>query len=155
GALPSGWLKQDVAFDTDWQELIAQAAKRPPEENESPRHIFLTGATGFLGGRLLQELLTHTDAAITCLLRDPSRLAVKDSRITTICGDIEQPHFGLSENDWQELAVRIDTVYHCAARVNVVQPYEVLRPANVNGTREVLRLALTGRRKKLHLASTL
>lgn len=155
GALPCDWLKQDVAFDAEWLAFIAQAANRAPEEHKSPHHIFLTGATGFLGGRLLKELLTHTDAAITCLVRDPSRLAVKNSRITTLCGDIEQPYCGLSENDWRELAARIDTVYHCAARVNVVQPYEVLRPANVNGTREALRFALTGRRKKLHIASTL
>ncbi|TNE25516.1 MAG: NAD-dependent epimerase/dehydratase family protein [Alphaproteobacteria bacterium] len=155
GALPCDWLKRDVAFDTNWQTLINAAAKRPQNETTKPAKIFLTGATGFLGGRLLSELLAQTSAEIVCLVRDPSRMSIKDSRITTVSGDLEQPYFGLPANVWQELADGIDTVYHCAARVNVVQPYEVLRTANVAGTREVLRVALTGKRKKLHIASTL
>jgi len=155
GALPCDWIKQDVAFDTDWQHLIDAAATRPQNETTTSAKIFLTGATGFLGGRLLTELLAQTSAEIICLVRDPSRMAVKDARITTVIGDLEQKYFGLSESDWQNLAKNTDAVYHCAARVNVVQPYEALRTANVAGTRAVLHFALTGKRKKLHIASTL
>src|SRR5688572_7582974 len=36
------------------------------------RHVLLTGATGFLGLALLDVLLTHTDARVTCLVRPPS-----------------------------------------------------------------------------------
>jgi len=155
GALSCDWIKQDVAFDATWQNLIDTAATRPQNNMKAPARIFLTGATGFLGGQLLMELLTQTTAEIICLVRDPSRMGIKDARITTVTGDLEQPYFGLQESTWQELAENIDTVYHCAARVNVVQAYEALRAANVGGTQEVLRFALTGQRKKLHIASTL
>ncbi len=155
GALPCDWLRQDVAFDSDWQALTEAAAKRPQKKVKEPARIFLTGATGFLGGRLLTELLQQTTAEIICLVRDPARIPVKDTRITPVTGDLEQQYFGLSASDWRKLAGNIDAVYHCAARVNVVQPYEVLRAANIGGTQEVLRFALTGKRKKLHIASTL
>jgi thioester reductase-like protein len=35
----------------------------------SARHVLLTGATGFLGSTLLDELLTRTEAHVTCLVR--------------------------------------------------------------------------------------
>src|SRR5436305_1206424 len=62
---------------------------------------------------------------------------------------------GVPPAEWSRLADEIDAIHHCAANVNMVLPYEVLRPANVGGTQEILRLALTGRRKALHYASTL
>lgn len=37
-----------------------------------PDHIFLTGATGFLGAFLLYELLQQTQADIYCLVRSPN-----------------------------------------------------------------------------------
>jgi thioester reductase-like protein len=43
---------------------------------------------------------------------------------------------------WNELADRVDTVYHCAAQVNNLASYDELRQANVVGTQEVARLAL-------------
>ncbi|TVQ82485.1 MAG: NAD-dependent epimerase/dehydratase family protein [Micavibrio sp.] len=155
GALPCNRLKKDVAFDAEWQQLFKQASTRPSAGRKNPERIFMTGATGFLGGRLLAELLQRTGAEIVCLLRDPSRLAAKDPRITAVTGDIEQPRFGLAENEWQHLAETVDSVYHCAARVNTVQNYEALRAANILGTREILRFACTGKRKHLHAASTL
>ena len=36
---------------------------------DSPKSIFLTGATGFLGAYLLKELLCQTTADVYCLVR--------------------------------------------------------------------------------------
>ena len=41
----------------------------PFEPRSEPRHILLTGATGFLGAFLLRELLERTEADIHCLVR--------------------------------------------------------------------------------------
>ncbi len=49
----------------------------------------------------------------------------------------------------------MDAVYHCGARVEFVYPYQMLKPDNVLGTREVLRLACHGTPKKVHYVSTL
>lgn len=53
--------------------------------------------------------------------------------------------------------LQIDAIFHCAAWVNVILPYEVLRGANVQATIELTRLALTGKRskKQFHYVSTL
>jgi thioester reductase-like protein len=70
-------------------------------------------------------------------------------------GDLSQPRLGLSAAQFAALADRIDGVYHTAAWVNALYPYERLRAANVLGTQEVIRLACLGHSKPLHYISTL
>jgi amino acid adenylation domain-containing protein/thioester reductase-like protein len=137
--------------------------------------IFLTGTTGFLGSRLLAELLQRTDGEFHCLVRvraghtasalERVRVALaghgielspaQARRVSIVHGDLSQSRFGLSVAEWERLAAQVDTVYHCGAIVNIVQPYQALRAANVLGTREALRLACHGYCKRLHYASTL
>lgn len=131
-----------------------------------PREILLTGATGFLGSRLLGELLDRTDARVWCLVRGSAddvhaalashgRRPFPAGRVEIVRGDLERSRFGLARQAWDSLADRVDAVYHAAANVNVVLPYRSLRAANVGGTREVLRFVAFGRRKALHHVSTL
>jgi amino acid adenylation domain-containing protein/thioester reductase-like protein len=133
--------------------------------------IFLTGSTGFLGTYLLFELLQQTRADIYCLIR-ASSLAEAQARIQTslkryalwndsfssrlklVLGDLTQPFMGIESEQFARLAEKIDIIYHCGAWVNVVYPYSALKPANVIGTQEVLRLASQTRIKPLHFIST-
>jgi thioester reductase-like protein len=125
------------------------------------RRILLTGATGFLGGQLLEELLAATDAEIVCLVRDPSRfshLAPRiphpASRVRLLTGDLSHPRLGLSQARFDELAGSIDAILHCGAAVNWVYTYAGLRAANVLGTLELLRLACR-RTVPFHFVSSL
>jgi myxalamid-type nonribosomal peptide synthetase MxaA len=132
-----------------------------------PKRILLTGATGFLGGFILRELLTTTDAEVHCLVRGGDRetaLARLErlmrgyriwdddfrTRIVPEIGDLERPLLGLPPERFDELAGCIDSIYHGGANVNFVYPYRALKKANVDGTREVLRLACRTRVKALH-----
>jgi len=57
-------LEAEAVLDpTIWPEAV------PIEPETEPAHIFLTGATGFLGSFLLHELLEQTQAEIYCLVR--------------------------------------------------------------------------------------
>jgi thioester reductase-like protein len=69
-------------------------------------------------------------------------------------GDLGKLRFGIGEADFGALAREVDVVIHAAAAVNLIYPYEALKPANVFGTREVLRLACLQKTKHLHHVST-
>ena len=132
---------------------------------------FLTGATGFLGAFLLQELLDRTQMRIICLVRAEDDNAGKEriiqnlkryliwneeyrSRFDAICGDLEKPLLGLSEAKFEELSLLIDVIYHNGANTNFLNPYAMLKAANVGGTEEVLRLAVRNKLKNVEYVST-
>jgi myxalamid-type nonribosomal peptide synthetase MxaA len=75
-------------------------------------------------------------------------------RILPVCGDLAKPLLGLSSEIWQHLAQEIDIICHNGAWVNFVHPYSTLKPANVLGTQELLRLACAQKTKPFHYVST-
>ena len=129
--------------------------------NTLPQNIFLTGATGFLGSRVLNDLLKHTQANIYCLVRDIEKLKSIENydlykdRIKPIIGDITKPNFALSEETFKYLQIHIDSIYHIAADTNHFKTYEELKAANVDSLITILNLMSSGKYKKLNYASTL
>lgn len=57
-----------------------------------PQRILLTGATGYIGGRLAPRLLER-DHAVRCLVRDPDRLGGLDweNHVEIVRGDVLEP----------------------------------------------------------------
>ena len=171
GGMLCSAIRQDISLSAEFEAMLERAAQRQQVQEKQPGNIFLTGATGFLGARLLSELLENTNAQIYCLVRADSEeagferieralgkhgLAVGDrSRLRVICGTVDARQFGLNDLIWNELADQVDTVYHCAAQVNNLASYDELRQSNVVGTQEVARLLCSGRSKCLHYISTL
>ncbi|MGW1993880.1 amino acid adenylation domain-containing protein [Embleya sp. NPDC001921] len=146
----------------------------------SPRHVLLTGATGFVGAFLLRELLAQTDAQVHCLVRADAdahahadaeqegrvRLyAVLDSygidvgtdagRVHIVPGDLAHDGLGIGAARWAGLRDQVDTIVHAGAHVHHLSGYERLKAANVEGTRTLLRLAAEGIPKRFHHVSTL
>ncbi|OUL26116.1 non-ribosomal peptide synthetase [Nostoc sp. 106C] len=141
------------------------------EEITNPACIFLTGATGFLGAFLLNELLQQTQADIYCLVRAANAEQGKQklrrtlesyfiwnesqsSRIIPVVGDLSQPLLGLSQVQFTALAKKLGVIYHNGAWVHHASPYSTLKAANVLGTQEVLRLASQIKIKPVHFIST-
>ncbi|MTE21412.1 KR domain-containing protein [Streptomyces sp. TRM43335] len=152
---PAG-IAADVDLDAD---IRPQGPLR--EGYTDPEHVLLTGATGFIGAYLLDELLATTEATVHCLVRcaDPAeglrRLRANterylpwrsgaEDRIAVLPGDLEKPLLGLEPRRFDELAERLDAIYHNGARVNFSYTYDQLRAANVAGCAEILRLACRG-----------
>ncbi|WP_108870007.1 non-ribosomal peptide synthetase [Aquimarina aquimarini] len=138
----------------------------------TPQHIFVTGGTGFVGAFLLRELLENTNAQLYCLTRANSKekafLKIKNvmitydlwldaytTRIQSMVGDIGAPLLGLSPETFDKLCTTIDVIYHNAAHMNHMATYQDLKPANVEGTLEIIKLASKHKIKPLHYTSTL
>ncbi len=139
---------------------------------DEPKHILLTGATGFVGAFLLHDLLKQTSADVHCLLRaddlELGKLRLKRNldaylswdesfgdRIKPVLGDLGESQLGLSDQSFESLANEIDVIYHNGAMVNFVYPYHAHKPSNVLGTQEILRLASQKKLKPVHFVSTL
>lgn len=61
---------------------------------------------------------------------------------------------GMGEEAFGAVARGVDLVIHAGAAVNLIYPYSALKAANVDGTREVLRLACRYGVKPVHYVST-
>ncbi len=158
-----------------WAEATLDQDIRPPARRASlaagTQKMLLTGATGFLGAYLLRELIDQTEAQVCCLVRADDEQAARErlqrtlaiyglwnerdaARICPVPGDLSQPLLGLGADRFAALASDVDTIYHNGAWLNFVHPYQRLKSANVDGTREVLRLACHGSAKAVHYVST-
>ena len=137
--------------------------------------VLVTGTTGFLGAFLLDELLRNTgeNTRFYCLVRDRNSGQVKpsnrvletlkfyglasqsaDDRIIPVQGDLTLPQMGLDNDQYQELAEKIDLIFHCAASVNYVYPYSAAKPHTVGGTLEVLKFACSAKTKPVQYISS-
>jgi nucleoside-diphosphate-sugar epimerase len=125
-------------------------------------NIFLTGATGFLGGRLIRNLLEE-EHTVYILARNVAKAnalknnmpAALQENVIILQGDIVQPNFGFSSAVLGELTNKIAIFYHLAALVKFDHHLrDTLMEMNLEGTKEALRVAGTIRAKKFIHVST-
>ncbi len=100
--------------------------------------VFLTGATGFLGGFILRSLLSReTVKKVICIVRSSTdvkaterlRQSASDSgvwdegwvqtaRLEVLCGDLDKDTFGLAPQVWDRVTEEADVVLHNGALVS-------------------------------------
>ena len=115
--------------------------------SQQVKYVLLTGATGYLGSHVLRELMRRKMHVI-CLVRDEQKLTEQlkyyfpdeysQFFYKVSIGDISQPRMGLSEEEYQHLAKKVDMVIHTAANVNHAGNYEDFERTNVLGTQNVI-----------------
>jgi dihydroflavonol-4-reductase len=97
--------------------------------------LFLTGATGFVGAQVAQ-LAAQQGATLRCLARPTSNLSHLPSGADVVLGDLREPAMFASALEGCDALIHVAADY----RLWVPDPTEMYR-ANVEGTRELLRLA--------------
>ncbi|WP_405163813.1 thioester reductase domain-containing protein [Nocardia sp. NBC_01499] len=169
----------DLTLDKFIDARTLAAANTIPHAPVPAQTVLLTGANGYLGRFLCLEWLERLDKTggkLICIVRgsdaaaarkrldaafdsgDPTLVAhyqeLAARNLEVLAGDIGDPDLGLDEATWQRLAETVDLIIHPAALVNHVLPYSQLFGPNVVGTAEIIRLALTARRKPVTYLST-
>ncbi|XKK22688.1 amino acid adenylation domain-containing protein [Bacillus sp. CB102A.1] len=160
----------DIKLTTPPKKL--KKTKRHEFSNNSK--ILLTGATGFLGIHLLEQLLDTTECKIYCLVRGENKQeannrllhmlkfyfknkfvsyqSLVNQRIFIVQGDLAKQNMGLENELYKELHQQISTVIHAAALTKHFGEYSEFERANVQAVKELL--AFVGDTKDLHHIST-
>jgi thioester reductase-like protein len=130
---------------------------------------FVTGATGFIGSRLIERLLEKRQGKIFVLVRETSKPRLDDlierwgvvagssagERIVPVVGDLRRPLLGLEKEQVTELRGKITHFFHLAAVYDMTAPAERNTAVNVGGTTHAVELARAVDAKHLHHVSSI
>jgi NAD(P)-dependent dehydrogenase (short-subunit alcohol dehydrogenase family) len=110
---------------------------------------FVTGASGFIGRRLVKKLLARRGSVVHFLIRPSSQdkvaellayWGVDEKRARPVAGDLAQPKLGLSRTALRELA-GVDHFFHLAAIYDLGADAESQVQINIEGTRNAVAAA--------------
>lgn len=135
----------------------------PKAIDPATRHIFMTGASGYLGAGILQDLLSKPGINVYALVRCSSASEGFESvsqkakshgwwqsdytsRLHVWPGDLTQPRLGLSDGHFHSLQhgvahhTYIDSIIHNGARVHYNTDYDGLKSTNLHPCTELLSI---------------
>jgi NAD(P)-dependent dehydrogenase (short-subunit alcohol dehydrogenase family) len=125
---------------------------------------FVTGATGFIGKRLVKALLARRGATVHFLLRPGSEGKVPElleywgaakGRAVPVMGDLTGKKLGVAADQVKALKGQIDHLYHLAAVYDLDADEESQVAVNVEGTRNAVEFAKAIDAKRFHHVSSI
>lgn len=132
------------------------------------KNVLLTGATGYLGAHMLEQLSSLPGTHIYCVVRGRDIKSCERylrevltfyfgmeqcprimKRVTVLKGNVSEPYLGIDE----PLRPAVDTVLHCAAITDHVGQSEAFYRTNVAGTKHAVELARAVDAALLHVST--
>jgi nucleoside-diphosphate-sugar epimerase len=127
-------------------------------------NVLITGATGFIGGEILQRLEEHTRGMIWSLVRPKNncdiatRLIERYQRsglnrgpaghVQAVAGDVTCEGWNLSADHHEAITRQADFIIHCAADTSFAPNHDT-RQTNVTGVQNLITLAQQCQRRPL------
>lgn len=118
-------------------------------------NVFITGATGLIGGELVRALVPLGVSKVWALVRPTSdaspreRLAERMRRggdvgiigrdLKAVAGDMTLSRLGLSDGDHAEITKAVDVIIHCASESSFIRDRDCVR-TNIYGVENLIEL---------------
>ncbi|KAL7935507.1 hypothetical protein V8C35DRAFT_333983 [Trichoderma chlorosporum] len=136
--------------------FLQGVSETQPKEKKT---VLVTGATGFIAKYILPQL--ESDSTIgkihAVAVRDQTTERAQNlstlSKVVLHKGDLSSPLLGLTEEEFRSLSSEVDVILHMGAVRSFWDNYNVLRPSNVQSTKEIVKLAAP-RQIPIHYIST-
>jgi thioester reductase-like protein len=130
---------------------------------------FVTGATGFIGRRLVERLLENRQGKVYVLVREASLGRLDDlverwstvagpsaaARVEPVFGDLRRPLLGIEKEQVAELRGKVTHFFHLAAVYDMTAPAQRNTAVNVGGSTHAVELARALDAKHLHHVSSI
>jgi NAD(P)-dependent dehydrogenase (short-subunit alcohol dehydrogenase family) len=128
---------------------------------------FLTGASGFIGKRLVRTILAREGTVVFFLSRatgqkgEKQRAALLDywgvdeKRAIAVAGDLTQPELGVAPADRKKLSGKVAHFVHLAAIYDLKAGADEQQAGNIDGTRNAVQFANAIKAGRFHHVSSI
>lgn len=166
---PIDW-EAETTLDITAIKLYAESRQSiTPRRTNTGIRVLMTGATGFIGRRILETLVANSAVSeVHCIAvrqhptysfrpdfvatwanegkdsaknTTDSNLYFNSPKVTQYFGDLTRPMFGLCQEQFDSLSASVDVVIHSGANRAFWDSYHLVKAANVSSTRALIQLA--------------